>query len=108
MRNMFRITYDIVTEESVENGEITESGYIMTGGWHGDVKTPEDMAAVALDLRSALRLCDGGLEDCGQWFMQSQGETNYRTGEEETRSLHPPRNITSASYGRLKRLLRVK
>jgi hypothetical protein len=102
----FSVTYEIVTPESAEQGHYADMGYVLPGGWHGNIaNTPEDREAVLMDLRSARSLVDGGLEDCGRWFRQTSSDTDYRTGAEETRSLHPPRTITKASYARLKRLL---
>jgi hypothetical protein len=101
----FSVTYEIVTPESAEQGDFEDTGYVVPGGWHGNADTPEDREAVLMDLRSARRLVDGGLEDNGRWFSQVSSDTNWRTGAEETRSLHPPESITKASYARLKRLL---
>jgi hypothetical protein len=101
----FTVTYEIVTPESAEQGDFEDTGYVLPGGWHGAAETPEDREAVLMDLRSARSLVDGGLEDCGSWFSQMSSDTDYRTGAEERRSLHPPENITQASYARLKRLL---
>jgi hypothetical protein len=100
----FRITYDIITPESAENGDVEDRGYLAPGGMHVDVSTPEDEDAASFTLREALRYL-GSLEDCGRWFAEVDPERYYRNGSEEYRSLHPPRNITPASYGRLRRLL---
>ena len=43
--------------------------------------------------------------DCGRWFAESDGREDYRTGAVELRAIHPPVNISAASYGRLRRLL---
>lgn len=95
----FHVTYEVVTYESAENGEAEERGFCSPGGWHHDDAAP-------LSLRDAVSLV-GCVEDSGSWFTETDGRTNYRTGAVETRSLHPPRNITAASYARLARLLRA-
>ena len=97
---MFRVTYDIVTPESAEQGDTAEAGFVQPGGWH-----TED--SEGMSLRQAISLC-GCLEDVGSWFVECDGRMDYRTGAEERRSLHPPRNVTPASYARLKRLLGVR
>jgi len=97
---MFRVTYDIVTYESAEHGDTAEAGFVQPGGWH-----TED--SESLSLREAANLV-GNLEDSGSWFTEIDGTEDYRTGAVERRSLHPPRNITTASYARLKRVLGIR
>lgn len=96
-RPMFRVTYEIITPESAENGDADERGFVAPGEWRG--AEPVDMT-----LREAMRLAYPQ-EDCGGWFAEVDGRQNYRTGAEERRSIHPPRNITPSSYDRLCRLL---
>ena len=109
MAGRFRVTYDIVTEESAEDGDSADSGFVLPGEWHIDIETA--MADKAGDygmiLKDAIDLCCPS-EDCGFWFAESDARINYRTGENETRSLHPPRTITRASYSRLRRLLSIR
>jgi hypothetical protein len=102
MTNKFRVTYDITTEESAEQGDYAESGFAAPGGWTfpADDPGPHEMT-----LRDAISIAGTGLEDCGRWFSSSDAHTDYRTGEETRYSVHPPRNITRASYRRLARLL---
>ena len=100
-RPLFRVTYDIVTPESAERGDYDEAGFVQPGGWHAPADSAEDCG---MTLREAVRLCCPQ-EDAGSWFAEVDGRVNYRTGAEERRSLHPPRNITAASYDRLAKLL---
>lgn len=104
---LFHITYEIVTPESAENGDAEERGYIMDGGMHVTIETEEDRQAAAYSLREALSQL-GCLEDCGRWFSESDDREDYQTGARERRDLHPPRNITPASYKRLKRVLKAR
>lgn len=101
----FRVTYEIVTYESAENGEAAESGFVLPGEWH--LPIAEAMAApdceTRLGLRDAMALAYPDC-DCGRWFAESDGREDYATGARETRAVHPPANITRASYGRLRRL----
>lgn len=97
--SIFFVTYEIITPESAEHGDAEECGWVAPGGWHHDDPAP-------MSLREAVSLISCA-EDCVSWFAETDGRQDYRTGAEERRSLHPPRNITAASYGRLKRLLRA-
>lgn len=106
MPGMFRVTYEIVTPESAENGDAEEHGFVMPGNWRDDMKTamkqPRD--AYNITLREAMRLASPH-EDCGRWWAESYAEPDYRTGAVETRAIHPPANITESSYKRVSRLL---
>lgn len=102
----FRVTYEVVTPESAEQGGIAENGFVMPGDWRDDIETamkqPRD--AYDISLREAVALAYPQ-EDCGNWWTESDGRCNYRTGAVETRSIHPPENITPSSYARVSRLL---
>jgi hypothetical protein len=95
----FRVTYEIIAPESAEHGDAAERGYVSPGDWHHDDES-------AMSLREAVNLV-GCLEDSGSWFSETDGRDDYRTGAHERRDLHPPHNITPASYSRLKRLLKA-
>ena len=103
----FTVTYDIVTHDSAEYGDVAESGFASSGCWKHD-----DPAY--LTLRECLSACGlfGGsatsFEDCGRWFQMIDAETDYRTGDETRYSIHPPTNITHSSYRRLARVLTGK
>ena len=94
----FRVTYEIVTHESAEHGEAAERGFMAPGQWR-DESEPTQMT-----LREALRLASPDC-DCGRWFAESDGREDYATGDVETRSIHPPRSITPASYARVARVI---
>lgn len=99
----WRVTYDRVTPESAEHGDTAENGWAHYGGWRFPV---EDPGPHEMTLREALKFVYPS-EDCGNWFA-SQPEPDYRGGFDETLYLHPPRNITAASYARVKRLLKIR
>lgn len=100
IRARFRVTFETITPESVENGDTADSGFIYEDG---------------TNLREAIRACGfypharvpghGLFEDSGSWFSTIDADQNYRTGEETRYAIHPPRGITRASYGRLRRYL---
>jgi hypothetical protein len=108
--NRFRVTYDITTPESAEQGDLADSGFAHPGGW----KFPaDDPGPHEMTLREAIEACGlypsrrGGLgfEDCGRWFATVDADQDYRTGEDTRYAIHPPRTITRASYRRLRRYL---
>lgn len=95
---MFHVTYEIVTPASAECGEAYEAGFVQPGG----MKT--DDPGEGMTLREALQLASP-YEDCGRWWQEIDGSDDYRTGANEVRAIHPPANITAASYHRISRLL---
>lgn len=101
----FTVTYEIVTPESAEHGGNQETGFVLPGEWRIDVAAAvaDTEGDYSMELRDAVALAWPS-EDCGRWFAESEGRENFRTGAWETRAIHPPRNITAASYGRLRRL----
>ena len=104
MKNMFYVTYEIVTPESVEQGDAEERGYYHPGGGRDALESVDNVTDYAMDLRTALRHCDPAY-DSGRWFDSHPYTEDFQTGAELSTSLHPPRNITPASYARLKRLV---
>lgn len=98
MRAKFAVTFEIVTPESAEHGDAESRGFV----------------GEALTLREALReLGCGHIEadsypltrsTAPRWFTR-YGETDYRTGADESRALHIPESITPASRLRLARLI---
>jgi hypothetical protein len=106
---MFRVTYEIVTPESAEYGDAEERGFVLPGEWRDDIETAMRQPDNAYDitLREALTICDPAY-CCGSWWTEHEGRQNYQTGAIETRSLHPPRNITPSSYARVSRLLGIR
>jgi len=108
----FRVTYDIVTPESAEAGDYAESGFAHPGGWKFPATDP---GPHEITLREAIGVCgyyppaatpgSGGFENSGSWWTTIDANQNYRTGEATSYSIHPPRNITRASYRRITRYL---
>jgi hypothetical protein len=98
----FRVTYEIVTPESAEHGDADEIGFVYAG--LGEFPLDKCDSPPEMSLRDAVELAGDKLEDAGHWFVQFDGWTNYATGAETRYSLHPPENITGASYARLSRL----
>lgn len=109
---LFHVTYDVVTPESSVNGDTADNGYLnasgvehsVTGLWGAAVKPVA--AECAMSLKEAVNLCSPQ-EDAGRWFSETDGSTDYSTGTETRKALHPPRNISAASYSRLRKALGV-
>ena len=109
---MFRVTYDVVTEESASDGDTSESGYYSPGGWKCVAQYLGVTTARGYDDPAAWTLREvvsqfgrNGLEDGGRSFYSVDSEANYYTGEETSYAVHPPDGITSASYARVRRIL---
>lgn len=109
MPGMFRVTYEVVTPESAENGEAAFRGFLMESGRCIDIEVAilSSFTAYNMTLREAMRLASPQ-EDCGRWWQEVDGRLDYRTGAVETRAIHPPHNITESSYRRVSRLLGFK
>jgi hypothetical protein len=116
MKPNFFVTYDIVSDESAENGDTESAGFIVPGNWHYEL--PADMrganagafkAEHAMTLREAIRLV-GCLEDTsgGRWYTEADARQDYATGSWETRALHLPDNVTPASARRIARVLKAE
>lgn len=103
IRKGWRVTFEVVTPESAEMGDFERSGFVEPGEWHYSLG---DESTDGMTLREAMTVCNPQ-EDSGSWFSECDGRDNYQTGENERRSLHPPRNITPASYARVARLLKL-
>lgn len=97
----FRVSFEIVTHESAERGDIAEHGFLLPGEWRESADTGED---VSMSLREAMRLAYPQ-EDSGAWWQEVDGRENYATGAREYRAIHPPSNITPESYERVTRIL---
>jgi len=107
-----RITYEVITPESAENGDAEERGFIAPGLFNFRVPVEESLnkedwpdGSLDWDLRAAeIYLGRGGMEDSGRWFTTTSPEQNFRTGADTFYSLHPSGNTTPASYARLARI----
>lgn len=95
-RSRFAVTFEVVTPESAEAGDVAERGFIVEAGtlrdcadvlrWHG--------AAVSADSWPMVR---------PRWLTWP-ADVDYTTGSERTLSLHIPASVTAASARRIARL----
>lgn len=105
MPYLFNVTYDIVTQESAEYGDTAESGFISR-----DSKL-RDAIADLFDTYGhntgieCIEAAEAPLRD--PCWITVYNSADYKTGAQESRSLHLPDNMTRASKLRLCRLLNV-
>ncbi len=85
----FHVTYQIVTEESAEQGEAAESGFI-----DKDLGLREAVNAVFRTRTLFVGGCGVCYDD--RTFTVDNG-MEFLTGEYESRSLHRDRKVTNAS-----------
>lgn len=100
----FSVTYEIVTPESAEYGDAEERGFICK-----DVDLREAISEVN---RTRTNEVDGVTDiSCDEFPMRSPrwvtitNGMEYRTGAQESRSLHMPEELTASTRRRIARLL---
>jgi hypothetical protein len=85
------ITYEIVTPESAEHGDAEERGWVDEEGVliEPDVDNDETLvdAAVKFIKNEGAMYASATFFHPGVWYS-TEGDTDYRTGAEETRSFH--------------------
>ena len=103
-KNGFRVTFEIVTQESARNGDYAKAGFLLRDG--SPARKNAAPKTLNMGLREAMRLVYPQ-RDAGRWWQEEDGQiyAKGKTDVEETRAIHPPRNITPASYARGTRLL---
>ena len=95
--NRFNVTFEIVTEESAQDGEAAESGFISEN---------VSLSCAVADVKSTFtNTCDGGSADYGDRWITVNNGMDYITGECESRSLHRPAKCTNASWNRICRIV---
>ncbi|MCA3186960.1 MAG: hypothetical protein INH13_25745 [Cupriavidus sp.] len=108
MPRFFTVTYDVTTPESAEHGDSAEYGFVLPGNWKEPMPNKIPREELTMRLRDAVQLCFPQW-DAGRWWEESDAmREDYRTGAVERRAIHPPRNITPASYARITRALQCK
>lgn len=98
----FRVTYDVVTEESARDGDTADSGFYSRGGWKHDDPSDWTLREVVSEFGR------GTFENSGSWFSSCDSREDYQTGDSTSFAVHPPRTITPASYQRIRRILTGK
>lgn len=103
---LFNVTYEIVTPESAEDGEVEECGF------EAENVSLRDALDVVQQTRT--NLCDGveAIEPSdsdvrrARWITVYNG-MEFETGARESRSLHIPDSVTGASRVRIARIMRA-
>jgi len=96
------ITYDEVTPESAENGDVSEAGFFHPGGWRLGIDDPDAPLPVGEVLRwAAERGCWRDNGD-GSFYCESYDE-DYRTGACTSYAVHF--KASAASLVRISRVL---
>lgn len=103
----FAVTFDIVTQESAENGDCEESGFI-------DSDLTLRAAICAVQATRTNRVDGVSAIESDEWPMcapRSVTVTNgmeWHTGACESRTLHMPDNLSPATRRRICRLVGVR
>lgn len=105
-RRVWRVTFDLVTEESSRAGDIADSGFLNRKGEHVTARIGEPTPLVAMTLREACELFNREREAPGREPLEpdcSHGRvrTISATGERSIH-LHAPGGISRASWRRLR------
>lgn len=112
----FTLCYDVVTQESAQDGDTAENGFYLPGGYQYPLsrtnkreRTLNAAGRGEFDLDPHAALCEardlGICEDTGGgWFSTTDGHTDYRTGDNTSYTLHP-NGVTPATFDRIKRWL---
>jgi hypothetical protein len=97
----YSLCYEIITDESAENGEAAEHGWLGAGDWEVPL---QDSDGYHQDVIELAKNCEferkGSLVDVmrevqnrglrwnGSWFESVDADIDYETGEHKTYSLH--------------------
>lgn len=107
MKTLFAVSYEIVTEESVEHGDAAERGFIDKNlSLRDAIKALHATRTNEVECSPYFPETDGTPVDRPRWVTVHNG-MEYRTGEYESRSLHIPEKITRASARRIAKLAGV-
>lgn len=92
----FSVTFERITEESAEHGEVEEDGFELE-----NVSLGEALDFLRWQGGHIEANCSRGPANSFTWY----GEMDYRTGDFMNYCLHIPRHITAASRQRIARYL---
>jgi hypothetical protein len=107
MTLLFAVTYEIVTDESAAYGEAEETGFVCRDVTLRDaVKEVRSTRTYEVDGVQAIEPNDSCLSSA-RWVTVSNGR-EFRTGDQESRSIHFPPSLSGGSRVRIARLLGVR
>jgi len=103
----FNVTYEIVTQESAEQGDAEERGFISQDSTLRDAIA--DLHATRTSACGGVEAIESSASDIAnvRWFTVYNG-MEYESGATESRSLHVPDSVTTASRKRIARLIGVR
>ena len=104
LNHVYRVTYDIVTEESAEEGDTADSGYILESAPLREamqcVKATRTNQVDGVECIAAHSFAaDGRVR-----FIEINNGPEFLTDSRESRTLHIPGTVTPASSRRIARL----
>jgi hypothetical protein len=99
MKATFNVTYDIVTPESAEHGDLAESGF------YAENVTLREAVDALYGMATEADCCPVSVTYPPRWLTNYEAGEDYATGAIESRSLHFDDSITPASRIRLARLM---
>lgn len=105
-RNIFNVTYDIVTPESAEDGDTAESGFIAESVTLRDAI--QDLHRTRTSRVDGVTGVECDSSHGGPRCVTITNGTEFETGAVESRAIHIPRTVTAASARRIARLLLPK
>ena len=114
MKHRFHLTYEVVTEESAQDGDAAERGWLdLYGGRHPVEAPPEPMGfRDAVELFRSESADSASIEpnvvpmdDCPPRWISAIPTSCDEYGESVTVSLHIPEGVSGASRIRIARLL---
>lgn len=101
---LFSVTFEIVTPESAEQGDYDESGFICEGSRLRDAI--DDVRSTRTNQVDGVECIEMSASNIAvaDWISIRNG-MEFETGAWESRSLHIPNNVTTASRRRIARLI---
>ena len=104
MKNIFSVTYEIVTAESAEQGDVDERGVVCQGASLREAVDSVQQTRTAHCGGVEAVECDSSPRTRPHWVTVING-MEYRTGAQESRSLHIPESVSASSARRIARLV---
>lgn len=104
MRQLFGISYEIVTPESAEDGEAADSGVYMDNMLFSEAWSYlRNLGAIGCHCEADSYPIS--LKHPPRWFTFYEVSEDYTTGEVTSYALHVPHNVTPSSRMRIARAL---
>lgn len=103
MPQRFNVTFEIVTDESAENGDSEESGFIAQSiGLREAINLVQETNSPHCE-QTCVEASDSNIS-AARWVTIYNGR-DWQSGEFENRSIHFPESLSPASRVRIARLL---